>query len=291
MNGVLLLDKPLGWSSNQALQRVRVLFRAKKAGHTGTLDPLATGLLPICLGEAAKFSGHLLEAPKSYRATLRLGWRSDTGDHEGQLTPGGALPTDQAWLDRVLSTFQGTLEQLPPMHSALKRDGRPLYEYARAGEEVERQARSVEISQLRWTPLVDDLLTIDVTVSKGTYIRVLAQDMGEALGCGAFLHTLRRTATGPFGLDQAMTLEALEAVQEEERSHCLLPVDALVMGYDSCHLNANQTGSILHGMSVPFLELAPGSGRVRLYSPQQQFLGLGEWREGQLHPVRLIAES
>jgi tRNA pseudouridine55 synthase len=292
VNGVLLLDKPLGWSSNQALQRVRSLFRAQKAGHTGTLDPLATGLLPICLGEATKFSAHLLEAPKAYEATLRLGWRSDTGDLEGNLTPGGPLPTDQARLDEVLAGFEGTHEQLPPMHSALKLQGRPLYEYARAGQEVERVPRTVEISQLSWSPLVGDLLSIRVTVSKGTYIRVLAQDMGEALGCGAFLHSLRRTATGPFRVEQSMTLEALEAgADEAQREAHLLPVDSLVQGYDPCHLNAEQTGSILHGMDILFANRELEPQRVRLYSPQQAFLGLGELREGRLYPVRLIAET
>lgn len=291
VDGVLLLDKPLGWSSNQALQRVRVLFRARKAGHTGTLDPLATGLLPICLGEATKFSAHLLEAPKQYQATLRLGWQSDTGDHEGVLTQGGEVPTDEAMIAAVLARFRGTLQQLPPMHSALKRDGRPLYEYARAGVEVERKPRTVEISQLDWQPLAGDLLTLSVTVSKGTYIRVLAQDIGEALGCGAFLHQLRRTATGPFVVQHAITLQALEAVAEEQRTSCLLPVDVLVEGYPPCHLNATETGFILHGMSIPFSSAPVGASRVRLYSHEEAFLGLADCRDGQLQPVRLMAES
>jgi tRNA pseudouridine55 synthase len=291
VNGVLLLDKPLGWSSNQALQRARVLLRARKAGHTGTLDPMATGLLPLCFGEATKFSAHLLEAPKTYQATLRLGWRSDTGDLEGTLTPGGPLPTAQACIDEVLAGFEGTHEQLPPMHSALKLQGRPLYEYARAGQEVERVPRIVEISHLSWSPLVGDLLSIQVTVSKGTYIRVLAQDMGEALGCGAFLHSLRRTATGPFAVAQAMTLEAFEALGEEPRLAGLLPVDSLVAGYAPCHLNRTQTGSILHGMTIPLECAHNSSARVRLYDDGGAFIGLGEQGAGQLKPLRLITEQ
>ncbi|HET7794053.1 MAG TPA: tRNA pseudouridine(55) synthase TruB, partial [Rhizobacter sp.] len=207
VHGVLLLDKPLGLSSNDALQKAKRLYRAEKAGHTGTLDPLATGLLPLCFGAATKFSQVSLEADKTYRATLKLGVTTRTADAEGEVLQTREVQVTREQIEAACERFTGEIAQVPPMHSALKRDGKALYEYARAGIEVEREARQVTIHAIAIIGWQHDELTLDVRCSKGTYIRTLAEDIGEALGCGAHLSALRRTASGPLTLDAACTLE------------------------------------------------------------------------------------
>lgn len=222
LDGVLLLDKPVGLSSNHALQRARRLFDARKAGHTGTLDPFATGLLICCFGQATKLSTQLLAADKTYLATLRLGQETFTGDLDGEVTR-SAPPAEvgkyiePTRIEAVLSTFKGVIEQVPPMHSALKKDGRPLYEYARAGFEVERPPRQVEIYRLRCLAKTTSTLLLEVHCSKGTYVRTLAQDIGRALGCFAHLTALRRTQIGPFDVQQAVNLRALGCAQDKEQ--------------------------------------------------------------------------
>ena len=225
LSGVFLLNKPLGLSSNSALQKVRRLFNAQKAGHTGALDPLATGLLPICLGEATKFSHYLLDSTKRYQTTVKLGQTTSTGDVEGDVLQERDVPAlNQEKIEAVLEQFRGDIQQVPPMYSALKRDGRPLYELARKGIEMEREARPVTIYELKLIGFSEDSLTLDVTCSKGTYIRVLGEDIGEALGCGGHLTKLRRTQTGHFEIDPSYTIEYLESLSQEQRDALLLPV-------------------------------------------------------------------
>ena len=252
VHGVLLLDKPLGLTSNQALQKAKWLLRAEKAGHTGTLDPLASGVLPLCFGAATKFSALHLGADKSYEATLRLGERTSTGDAEGDIIsrrPVPALSAEQ--LEQVRRRFLGRIQQTPPMHSALKKDGKPLYEYARAGVEVERAARDVEIYELNLTLAGEccgqQALKIQVKCSKGTYIRTLGEDIGEALGCGGHLTALRRTATGGFTAGQCITLDALEQMDEAARLRALQPVQALLHGFDTITLGSEDAGRFLSG--------------------------------------------
>ena len=225
LSGVFLLNKPLGLSSNSALQKVRRLFNAQKAGHTGALDPLATGLLPICLGEATKFSHYLLDSTKRYQTTVKLGQTTSTGDVEGDVLQERDVPAlNQEKIEAVLEQFRGNIQQVPTMYSALKRDGRPLYELARKGIEIEREARPVTIYELKLIGFSEDSLTLDVTCSKGTYIRVLGEDIGEALGCGGHLTKLHRTQTGHFEIDPSYTIEYLESLSQEQRDALLLPV-------------------------------------------------------------------
>ncbi|WP_394670798.1 tRNA pseudouridine(55) synthase TruB [uncultured Acinetobacter sp.] len=224
ISGVFLLNKPLGLSSNGVLQKVRWLFRAQKAGHTGALDPLATGLLPICLGEATKFSHYLLDSTKRYQTVVKLGQTTTTGDVEGDIVQTRPVPVlTRDLIETVLAQFRGEIQQIPPMYSALKRDGRPLYELARKGVEIEREARPITIYDLSLIDFNADSLTLDVTCSKGTYIRVLGEDIGEALGCGGHLKALHRTQTGHFDLIPEYTLEYLEQLNESERDVLLLP--------------------------------------------------------------------
>ena len=248
VHGVLLLDKPLGLSSNQALQKAKWLLRAEKAGHTGTLDPLATGVLPLCFGAATKFSQLHLDADKTYEATARLGVKTSTGDAEGDVISERSVHVEAADLARVAAQFTGPMRQVPPMHSALKKDGKALYEYAREGVEVERAPRDVVVHRLSVTAVESDLVRIVATVSKGTYIRTLAEDIGEALGCGAHLRSLRRTATGNFGETQCVTLQALEAMDEAERLAQLLPPEALVAGHRRVTLGTEDAARFLSGL-------------------------------------------
>ncbi len=253
VHGVLLLDKPLGLSSNQALQKAKWLLRAEKAGHTGTLDPLATGVLPLCFGAATKFSQLHLDADKTYEATARLGLKTATGDAEGEVvaerSSAHVTPDDLA---RVAARFTGPIRQVPPMYSALKKDGRALYEYAREGVEVERAARDVVVYRLNVAfapaPPGQAAIRIVASVSKGTYIRTLGEDIGEALGCGAHLTALRRTATGGFDASQCITLEALDAMDEDERLAQLLPVESLVAGHARVTLGPDDAGRFLSGL-------------------------------------------
>ena len=287
IDGVLLLDKPGGMTSNAALQKARWLFNAAKAGHTGTLDPMATGLLPLCLGEATKFAGELLDADKAYEATLHLGVTTDTADAEGSVlqTRPVAVARDQA--EAALARFRGAIDQVPPMHSALKRDGRPLYEYARQGIEVERAPRPVVIHALELRRLEGERLDIAVACSKGTYVRTLAQDIGEVLGCGAHLAALRRTRIGRLRLEDAVTLESIEALPPESRPGLLQPADALLAGLPRLDLDQTEALRLCQGQA---LRAGPGSaGRVRLYGPEGGFLGVGRLDgAGQLAPLRMV---
>jgi tRNA pseudouridine55 synthase len=253
VHGVLLLDKPLGLSSNQALQKAKWLLRAEKAGHTGTLDPLATGVLPLCFGAATKFSQGQLDADKAYEATVCLGVTTTTGDAEGEVVARQPVPpisSDQ--LRAVRERFTGRISQLPPMYSALKKDGKALYEYAREGITVERAPREVQIYALNMAlaPAEDaqPAMTLVVRCSKGVYIRTLGEDIGAALGCGGHLTRLRRTATGPFGIGQCVTLEAFEAMDETQRLACLLPVESLVANHARIVLDEQDAGRFLSGL-------------------------------------------
>ncbi len=292
VHGVLLLDKPLGLSSNDALQKAKRLFRAEKAGHTGTLDPLATGLLPLCFGAATKFSQVSLEADKRYRATLKLGVTTTTGDAEGEVLRERAVNVSRADLQRACERLTGAIDQVPPMHSALKRDGKALYEYARAGIEVERTPRRVTIHRIDIadadTARDADTWTIDVHCSKGTYIRTLAEDLGEALGCGAHLSALRRTGCGPLEVASAHTLEQLAAMDEAERDALLQDPDVLLADWPLVRLQAEDAGRFLSGVRrrIPLAD-AP---QVRVYGPEPRaFLGSGHIAGGELISTRLLS--
>ena len=292
IDGVLLLDKPLGLSSNDALVRAKRLFNAKKAGHTGTLDPLATGLLPLCFGEATKFSQDLLEADKTYESTLKLGERTTTGDAEGEVIDSRPVECDRQAVSDVLERFRGDISQVPPMYSALKRDGKPLYEYARAGETLEREARPVTIHLLELIDVALPYVTIRVTCSKGTYVRTLGEDIGEALGCGAHLTMLRRTGVGALTLDSAVTLEQIDAATPESRDALLAPVDALLSSFEAMTLDAEQTRRFLHGQRLRISDRTEGPPtRVRIYSSEAQLLGTAQLHEGVIAPERLIASA
>ncbi|MDP2811278.1 MAG: tRNA pseudouridine(55) synthase TruB [Rhodocyclaceae bacterium] len=289
VDGVLLLDKSTGMTSNTALQVARRLFNAEKAGHTGTLDPLATGLLPLCFGEATKFAGELLAADKTYRAILRLGVTTDTADAEGQVLLTRPVAVAAADFEAALPRFRGEIEQVPPMYSALKRAGRPLYEYARQGIELERAPRRVTIHDLRLLDFAGDMAEIDVSCSKGTYIRTLAADIGEALGCGAHLTALRRTRIGDLAVAAAMTLERLEAMSPDGRDTCLAVADALVAQLPRADLAENEVARILHGQAVRWIGQA--GERWRLYG-DERFLGVASvTADGWLQPKRLLAAS
>ena len=290
LHGVLLLDKPLGWSSNDALQKAKWLLRADKAGHTGTLDPLATGLLPLCFGAATKFSQVSLDADKTYRATLRLGQRTSTGDREGTVTDERPVQVAAAALQSALARFSGPIHQLPPMHSALKKDGKALYEYARAGEVVERAARQVTIHSIAIVSWHDAQLVLDVRCSKGTYIRTLAEDIGEALGCGAHLSGLRRTASGPLTLHGAVTLAGLEAMDEPTREALLQPVDALLADWPRVALDGAEAGRFLTGLRRRLL--LPDAPKLRVYGPNPHaFLGSAHITAGELIADRLLSPA
>ncbi|TDR50443.1 tRNA pseudouridine synthase B [Halomonas ventosae] len=294
VNGVLLLDKPKGLSSNHALQRARRLFQAQKAGHTGTLDPMATGLLPVCFGEATKFSAHLLEADKVYRTRVELGAITDTGDAEGEVVERRAVPRlTEADIEGVLERFRGEIEQVPPMYSALKHQGRKLYELAREGKSIERAARRVRVYDARLLALADTAFELEVRVSKGTYIRTLAEDIGQALGCGAHISALRRLETGPFTGEGMLTLDALEALPgQAEREAVLLPVDVLVDHLPRLEVDAAAASRLTHGQAarVETGELA-GDETARLYC-DGAFLGLGVVAGPQeVAPKRLLSSA
>lgn len=291
LSGVLLLDKPAGISSNSALQRARTRLGARKAGHTGNLDVEASGLLPVCFGEATKISGWLLDSDKIYEATLSLGVTTDTGDAEGRVREIRAVtPVMLAAVPEVLSRFLGSQTQVPPMYSALKRNGRPLYELARAGIEVERLPRQITVYALEALALVGNELRLRVHCSKGTYVRVLAEDIGEALGCGASLTALRRTHAGPFGLGDAVTLEALEACGEplEAFDHRLLPADVALVGMPVVVLPAASAKRLLMGQVIP-VRTQGAVGAARAYAASGEFLGLVELDgERGIRPRRLF---
>ncbi|WP_199030931.1 tRNA pseudouridine(55) synthase TruB [Ralstonia sp. ASV6] len=296
VHGVLLLDKPIGWSSNDALMRTKRLLWAKKAGHTGTLDPLATGLLPLCFGEATKFSQDLLDADKTYETVVRLGIKTSTADAEGEVLSERSVSVTPEQLQAAVARFVGEIDQVPPMHSALKKDGKPLYEYARAGQTVERAARRVTIRSI--DVLATDLesaaptVTLRVACSKGTYIRTLGEDLGEVLGCGAHLIALRRTQVGNLKLDAAVTLDAVEAAPEEQRAALLAPVDALLQTLPRVELNAEDSRRFLHGQRLPLRLALPNADQVRVYGTRDDvavsLLGVAAWQGGVLRPERLV---
>ncbi len=289
VDGVLLLDKPEGITSNLALQKSKRLYNAEKAGHTGTLDPFATGLLPLCLGEATKFSQFLLDADKVYLAEARLGVRTTTADPEGEILETRPVSSTEADVAAVLPRFLGAIDQLPPMYSALKRDGRPLYEYARKGIEIERQPRRVTVHSIDIIALRGDLLTFRVHCGKGLYVRTLAEDIGALLGCGAHLSALRREAVGPFDIADAVTLPELEALAPEQRDELLLPPDCLIDNLARLDLDPESTWQISHGQSIWRSGLSVGE-LMRLYDPDGRFLGVAEVDvEGKAAPKRLLA--
>lgn len=306
ISGVLLLDKPCGISSNKALQIIKYLYAATKSGHTGTLDPMATGVLPICLGEATKFSSILLNARKNYEAVLKLGYQSTTGDVEGEIKKiSNASQSDNLSIrdcESILRQFVGEILQTPPMYSALKYCGKPLYAYARKGETIERKARAVFIYDIKVDSLAGDELKISVECGTGTYIRTLAEDIGKALGCGsAYLIGLRRSAVGNFDLSKSQILKVIENMNREDRDGCLLPVDSLLSDIPLIQLDKEEARYLLTGRalsakqgSINFtlpVKAEDKSQNVRLYY-QQQFLGLGEITMNlNLKPKRLMSTS
>lgn len=295
VHGVLLLDKPLGFSSNDALQKAKWLLRAEKAGHTGTLDPLATGVLPLCFGAATKFSQLQLDAPKTYEAVARLGVTTTTGDAEGEVLCERAVEPAMITPERlaqVQAQFTGAIRQVPPMYSALKKDGKALYEYARAGIDVERAARDVQIHQLNVALTLDGqaqpAIKIIVTCSKGTYIRTLGEDIGAALGCGAHLTFLRRTDTGGLGLDRCVTLADLEAMDEAQRLACLLPPEALLVGHLQVTLGSEDAARFLSGLRRR--GTWPDAKAVAVFGASAAaLLGVGHTVAGELIPDRLLS--
>lgn len=303
VHGVLLLDKPLGLSSNQALQKAKWLLRADKAGHTGTLDPLATGVLPLCFGAATKFSQIQLDADKTYEAVLLLGKKTSTADAEGEVIETRPVPEiTPALLQDLTARFTGPLAQVPPMYSALKKDGKALYEYARKGQEVEREARHITIFKLEMARVHDErapaAIKITVTCSKGTYIRTLGEDIGEAIGCGAHLGSLRRLETGGYTTQQCVSLPTLEAMTEPEREACLLPAQSLVAAYPSVTLDADNAGRFLSGLrrrgepgqwgaDAPLVQVyGPAAGQG---GDAPAFLGSAHITADELIPQRLLS--
>lgn len=296
VNGVLLLDKPTGITSNAALQIVKRLFNANKAGHTGSLDPLASGMLPICLGEATKISGFLLSADKEYRALCKLGVTTDSGDADGEVRetrPLGELSGAQ--VQEVLESFVGQSQQIPPMHSAIKRDGQPLYKLARQGVEVEREPRDITIHSLNLLRLEGDELEFDVRCSKGTYIRVLAEDIGEALGCGAHVAGLRRTGVGALGDYPMHTLESLQEIAETSGmaalDELLVPMELTLPDWPEVRLSEDASFYLCQGQAV-FVPQLKDRGWVRLYAGDKRFLGLGTvLDDGRVAPKRLLSNN
>ncbi|MFK3772079.1 tRNA pseudouridine(55) synthase TruB [Pseudomonas xanthosomatis] len=292
VSGIILLDKPLGFTSNAALQKVRWLLNAEKAGHTGSLDPLASGVLPLCFGEATKFSQYLLDSDKGYETVMQMGQTTTTGDAEGEVLKTREVTVGRADIEAVIPRFRGQIQQIPPMYSALKRDGQPLYKLARAGEVVEREARSVTIGRLELLECEGTRARLSVGCSKGTYIRTLVEDMGEALGCGAYVAELRRTQAGPFELAQTVTLEELEAAHAEGGNEALdrflMPSDSGLQDWPLVLLSEHSSFYWLHGQAVRAPD-APQFGMVRVQDHNGRFIGIGEVSEdGRIAPRRLI---
>jgi len=291
IDGALLVDKPVGVTSNFALQKVKRLLGAAKAGHAGTLDPLASGLLIALFGEATKFAGLLLDSDKEYLATLKLGETTATGDAEGDVLEARPVTAAAGEIEAVLKRFAGEIEQIPPMHSALKRDGVPLYRLARRGESVERRARRVRILELELLGFEKPLVNIRVRCSKGTYVRTLAEDIGAALGCGAHLAGLRRTGSGRFRVDDAAPVAALETMAPPERRARLVGLDALLVELPRVDLDAALAAKLRNGQSLPLQALPEGISAV--YGPGGALIGIGRAEEGTLRPLRLtqVAEK
>lgn len=295
VNGILLLDKPSGITSNDALQQVKRLYFARKAGHTGSLDPLASGVLPICMGEATKVSAFLLDSDKRYRVRCRLGVRTTTADADGEVLetrPVGVYSPQQ--LEAVVGQFRGRIQQTPPMYSALKHQGQRLYKLARQGVEVEREPRAVEIYELEVVGQGEDWLEIRVHCSKGTYVRTLAEDIGDRLGCGAHVSALRRTAVGPYGDDKLVSLETLKALKENDMpamDELLLPIESALSQWPGVDLSTDAAFYLQQGQPV-LVPHAPTSGWVRLYEGNHSFLGMGEiLDDGRVAPRRLMRSA
>ncbi len=289
VNGVLLVDKPVGPSSNAVLQRAKRLLGAARAGHTGTLDPLASGLLVIAVGEATKFSGGILDADKSYRALLKLGERTETGDAEGPVVSRTEVKVTRDALLAALERYRGAIEQMPPLYAAIKHRGRPLYAYARRGEQVPRATRRVAIHRLELESFEGNTVGLLVECSKGTYIRALAEDIGAELGCGAHLAALGRTAVGPFALGQSMALDALEAIAPAERRERLLPLEALLQSWPRLTLDAPLAEQFRQGRTI---SVDSASGSMAVFGEDAKFLGTGQVdANGTLQPKRLLALS
>ncbi|QXH36482.1 tRNA pseudouridine(55) synthase TruB [Pseudomonas muyukensis] len=292
VSGIILLDKPLGFTSNAALQKVRWLLNAEKAGHTGSLDPLASGVLPLCFGEATKFSQYLLDSDKGYETVMQMGQTTTTADAEGEVLQTREVTVGRADIEAVIPRFRGEIKQVPPMYSALKRDGQPLYKLARAGEVVEREARSVTIGRLELLECEGTRARLSVGCSKGTYIRTLVEDIGEALGCGAYVAELRRTQAGPFALAQTVTLEELEQAHAEGGNEALdrflMPSDSGLQDWPLVVLSEHSAFYWLHGQAVRAPD-APQFGMVRVQDHNNRFIGIGEVSEdGRIAPRRLI---
>ncbi len=292
VSGIILLDKPKGFSSNAALQKVRWLLNAEKAGHTGSLDPLATGVLPLCFGEATKFSQYLLDADKGYETLMQMGVTTTTADAEGEVIERREVTVGRADIEAVLPRFRGDISQIPPMYSALKRDGQPLYKLARQGEVVEREARSVTIARLELLGCEGEQASLSVACSKGTYIRTLVEDIGQVLGCGAHVAELRRTQAGPFSLAQCVTLDELEQVHadggNEAVDRFLMPSDSGLEHWPMVQFSEHSAFYWLHGQAVRAPD-APKFGMVRVQDHNARFIGIGEVSEdGRIAPRRLI---
>lgn len=295
VHGVLLLDKPAGISSTQALAKAKWLLNAEKAGHTGTLDPFATGLLPLCFGEATKFASDLLDADKTYEATIRLGITTTTGDPEGEVLETREVDVQRAQIEAVLNSFRGPIDQIPPMYSALKRDGKPLYAYAREGKTLEREPRAVIIHELELVAFTSPDIQIRVRCSKGTYIRVLGEDIGQALGTGAHLISLRRVGVGNLFLADAMTLDALAALSEADKKSCLLPADSLLSQLIPVVLPPELAVRFIQGQRILLGKegvdyLPTGTQRVKVLDTKHILLGVASLSaEGLLQPERLVS--
>lgn len=294
VNGILLLNKPLGISSNKALQAARNIFRAQKAGHTGSLDPLATGLLPVCFGEATKYSGYLLDSSKAYRARCKLGTTTTTGDGEGEVLQQNPVNVSRQQLLEVMTQFTGKISQTPPMHSAVKHQGERLYNLARQGIEVERKSREIEIYRLDLISFEQGVVEIDVHCSKGTYIRTLAEDIGAALGCGAYLTALERTGVQPFWDEKSWTLDELREISDDEKrdlNECLLPIDSALRDWPEVELTPDMSFYILQGQPLQ-VPRAPSEGLVRLIDEAQGFIGLGHvLSDGRVAPKRMLRSA
>ena len=293
INGILLLDKPQGLSSNAALQTVKRLFNAQKAGHTGALDPLATGMLPLCFGEATKFSQFLLDSDKGYRVIGKLGERTDSGDSTGEVIESKPVKVNLKQLEKALEAFRGDIMQVPSMFSALKHQGQPLYKYARKGIEIERPARPVTVYQLDLLRFEGDEVELFVECSKGTYIRNIIDDLGQALGCGAHVTLLHREYVADYPVEQMVNIEQLEKDREQEISldDYLLPLDSAILFLESAHIDSESADFFCHGQAINYPSLTEGD-LIRVYSDDEQFLGIAEVDDqDMLAPKRIVVHS
>jgi tRNA pseudouridine55 synthase len=291
ISGLLLIDKPLGFSSNQALSKIKWIFSAKKAGHTGTLDPLATGLLPICFGEATKFSSHLLNSEKTYEASIKLGWKSSTGDAEGKLTESKIISLSLDKLQKELKSFIGLSKQTPPMFSALKYNGQPLYKLAREGVKIERQEREINILELILLNYSKNIIKIEVTCSKGTYIRSLAEDIANKLGMDGYLTELRRTKIGKLNINEAFSIENISTLSSDKRKSCIKPTEVLVDRYPKLSLLDSEVDFIKNGQPIK-LKKKLNTEIYTLFTKSKVFIGLGEIDSNNLlKVVRLISTN